>query len=627
MRFFESNSKRSTICIMVIMALITLAPRVSSLHSHWTSSDEDQWIGRSFRFLTVLHRGDFHETLLTYHPGVVTMWVGAATLLPKYRDLLFMFDDKKKQKESEQTLSLISVDNLQRTRFGIVILTTVTILIVFCLIRKLLGLKIAIVASLLIAFDPTYLMETRKIHVDASMTSFLVLAILSLITYMEPPRKRGYLLFSGINLGLACLSKTPALILIFYLPLLFALYYGIQISNGNSYRERGTAELLCSLLVWTGAACLTFIGLWPALWVAKIKLGGITLPLLLIAIPSLMAITVWSYRQLAYLSSKNRSVEATSKRSQLRIMTLLSSAVICLVLIAVLMNTGRLLPEIRKALATPHGFPQMFLGNVVYKPGPLYYPIMITIYSTPLVLFSFVIGILVTWIKRNQIHNSKVLRVFLGLSIFVILYIVCMSLGAKKLSRYILPIYPILDILAAASLCALLKLIDQRFGSSSVNGRYNSFLSILKKVHVFALILPALLLYQIISTVSLHPHYGSYYNPLWSRQYIMKATVMGRGVGIEEAANYLNQIKSERDTVVRASVVGSDNLRHYFNGKTQSLDALLTDNTVDVYDFIYVHDMQLGTVNEELYANRIPEYTVRVNNIDFVKIYKVYDKF
>lgn len=621
MKLLESKSKKSSIFIIIVLALVTMAPRVSSLHSHWTSSDEDWWIGKSFGFLVALHRGDFQETVSAYHPGVITMWVGAATLWPKYRNLLFMFDDEKQEVESAQALAIVSVENLRRTRFGIAILSTAAILMAFHLMRRLLGSKIALVASLLIAFDPTYLMETRRIHVDAPMTSFLVLTILSLIIYMEFPHKRGYLLFSGLTFGIACLSKAPSMILVLYLPLLFALYSGLQVSHGGPYSQYNTAGLLHSLLVWTGAACLVVIGLWPALWTAKIRLGVITFPILFVVIPPLIAITIWSYRQLVYRSAKSSYENIRNGRSRRLVITLLCFIGLCLVLVTVLTSTDRLIPEIREALATPHNFPQMFLGNVVYDPGVFFYPIMATIYATPSILILFVVGVIMIWARRDQIKNSKMSRVFLGLSIFIVLYITCMSLGAKKFSRYILPIYPIFDILAAMSLCALVELMRRRFGSGVVNKKYSSHLSLLGKPTTGFAIISAILLYQVLSTLSLHPHYGSYYNRLWPNQLITKTTLMGRGVGVEKAANYLNQKNREEDIIVRASFVGGDSLRHYFDGRMQPLDVLLPDNT-NVYDFIYVHDVQLGAVDEKSYGNRMPEHTVTVNNIDFAKIYK-----
>lgn len=620
MRLLENNSKRSVIFVTIILAVMTLVPRVTSLHSDWTSNDEDLWIGRSFHFLTALHRGDFHDTQLAYHPGIITMWAGASTLWLKYRDLLFMFDDENMQRDNARALSLISLENLQRTRLGIAILITITTIMSFYLLRKLLGLKIAIVATLLIAFDPTYLMETRRLHVDAPMTSFLVLTILSLIIYMESPRKRGYLLFSGLSFGIACLSKTPSIIVAFYFPLLFALYYWI--SNGNSNLRRNSAVLLYSLLVWAGVACITFVGLWPALWVAKIRLGGVMLPLFPIAMPSFIVITVWGYTRLAYHPpSSSSSLNTTSKGPRQLILSVLLLAGICLVSIAVLMNAGSLVPQLRRALATPHEFPQIFLGNVVNNPGVLYYPIMITIYATPLVLLSLVTGIFIAWLKRHQIKNSRELRSFVSLLIFVVLFTICMSLGAKKLSRYILPVYPILNIMAAIILCTLLERLMHRPDSTSTKRRYNFPLGKLGKVFVSFLILPAIVLYQIVSTISLHPHYGSYYNPLWPNQFITQATIMGRGVGIEKGADYLNQVSKEKNIVVRASRIGGDSLGHYISGKILPLDALITDNT-EIYDFIYVHDVQLGLVDEKSYINRVPVHTTTANNIDFVKIYK-----
>ena len=288
----------------------------------------------------------------------------------------------------------------------------------------------------------------------------------------------------------------------------------------------------------------------------------------------------------------------------------------------VLMNTGYLVSELRRALANAHDFPQIFLGRVVHDPGVLFYPIMVTIYATPLALLGAVVGIIFVWIRRDQIQNSKALKTVLSLLIFVALYVVCMSLGAKKFSRYILPVYPILDIIAAFSVCTLIEGLHQFLDSSSAKKRFDSALGKLGKVLVTFLILPAIVLYHIISTVSLHPHYGSYFNPLWSNHSIKKATIVGRGVGIEEGANYLNQINEERNIVLRASSIGSTTLERYFDGRVQPLDALWADNS-DVYDFIYLHDVQLGIVDEKRYSDRLPVHTVSVNNIDYVKIYKI----
>ena len=67
------------------------------------------------------------------------------------------------------------------------------------------------------AFDRFYLALSRQLHNDALMTAFLTVAILALIAYFEYARQR-YIISSGVCLGLACLTKSSAIIMVFYFP-------------------------------------------------------------------------------------------------------------------------------------------------------------------------------------------------------------------------------------------------------------------------------------------------------------------------------------------------------------------------------------------------------------------------
>ena len=51
-------------------------PRLFSLGAHWTS-DEAGWLDHSTVFMAAVEMGTFSETLVTFHPGVITIWIAA----------------------------------------------------------------------------------------------------------------------------------------------------------------------------------------------------------------------------------------------------------------------------------------------------------------------------------------------------------------------------------------------------------------------------------------------------------------------------------------------------------------------------------------------------------------------
>lgn len=57
------------LCLLIVVG----APRLFSLDAHW-SSDETLWLQRSAVFMNAVQHNNFSETLITHHPGIMTMW-------------------------------------------------------------------------------------------------------------------------------------------------------------------------------------------------------------------------------------------------------------------------------------------------------------------------------------------------------------------------------------------------------------------------------------------------------------------------------------------------------------------------------------------------------------------------
>jgi hypothetical protein len=106
--------------------------------------------------------------------------------------------------------------------------------------------------------------------------------------------------------------------------------------------------------------------------------------------------------------------------------------------------------------ATPFGTPPWFYATALGAKIPLFMLVLIAL------------GLVQLWVRRSE-------RGFVFLRVFVLFALVPYSLVASKFLRYMLPIFAILDIVAAVGVVWLLKflqqLLDQRGSSSSSTNR------------------------------------------------------------------------------------------------------------------------------------------------------------
>ena len=149
----------------------------------------------------------------------------------------------------------------------------------------------------------------------------------------------------------------------------------------------------------------------------------------------------------------------------------------------VVRTVWRVFDGVAWAITTPHNVEHFFLGQVLYDPGWLYYPLVFCIRTTPLTLPLVFGACLFLWRKRHpwslrsesrrngQEGYARQFRIALALVAVVLLFTLCLSLTSKKFSRYLLPAFPIIEILAAIGFVEFLKwgysYIDSRFGTEA----------------------------------------------------------------------------------------------------------------------------------------------------------------
>jgi 4-amino-4-deoxy-L-arabinose transferase-like glycosyltransferase len=94
--------------------------------------------------------------------------------------------------------------------------------------------------------------------------------------------------------------------------------------------------------------------------------------------------------------------------------------------------------------------PIFFAGQMVYDPGPVFYPAVFLFRVSPVVLVGLVIGL----ITLRRLPAERRLA-FLLLLAFALVFGTLMSLGTKKHDRYLLPVFPPLTLAAALGLSRL----------------------------------------------------------------------------------------------------------------------------------------------------------------------------
>jgi 4-amino-4-deoxy-L-arabinose transferase-like glycosyltransferase len=261
--------------------------------------------------------------------------------------------------------------------------------------------------------------------------------------------------------------------------------------------------------------------------------------------------------------------------------------------------------------------PDFFWGKVTTgpDPGPLFYPTALLFRVTPLTLLGAALS-LAMLVGKGQERLSEGDReniVMLLTCAFLFTFVV--SWRVLKADRFFLPIFPALEVVAAFGLYGLAERVIRRFKTDSLRKR------------LWAIGLPLMVLLQAAYCLPYHPYYLSYYSPLFGGGSQASQTIrVGWGEGMDQAAQYLNRKENPASLRV-AATDGSDlTFAPFFAGKLLPLtrQRLFWDN-VD-YVGVYLAQAQRLLIDTEVarYLSSLkPEHTVRINGIDYARIYEI----
>jgi len=577
----------STPLITLAVFLLALAPRALAQGRFITVDEAYHWFERTRLFLRAIRAGDWASTNLIGHPGVTTMWLGALGIVAH-------------QTLAGWGLATWPDPELLRVmlRLPVAIVTALCVALSYPLLRRLLPARVAMLAALLWAADPFLVAHSQLLHVDALMTSFITLSLLTALVAFrldaagDQPVRWRMLIASSVAGGLALLTKSPAVILLPMIGLIalvaawrwdegrahdwrslaFVLRGGTIHRGGTIYRAL-TSFVILPVLACVGVMAAVWLALWPAAWV---DLPG---------------------------------------------------------------AVGSVLHQAQADGGSPHGWGNFFFGQAVTDPGPLFYPIASALRLTPWALLGLVayFGFTIYDVRSrrrfpigdrtSQLVNRGEHRAPLALlALFVLLFTLMMSVPAKKFDRYILPIFPPLDIIAAAGLIWLWDGLrrrttnDRRTGTINRAGTsiYHARTSLYRaRTLVVVLVLAANLAWY-------HPYELAYYNPLLGGGPIAARLLpVGWGEGLEQAGAYIQAQPDGADRPVATWYRPA--LKPYVSAPMVPLSWVLEPGKVG-YAVLYIDQVQRGdeaAATDMLRSQLTPIHTVRIHGIDYAEIYQL----
>ena len=267
------RSSKGIFAIVLAIIALTLIPRLVGI-DRFATVDEPYWLTSGSNFYYALGQRDFANTVYDYHPAVTTMWIIAGAMLlyfPQYRGLGQGYFDVYKDSLEQFLLShgRIPLGLLTTARVLQVLLIVALLAAVFLLLRRLLDERSAVVAVLLIAFDPFFLGHSRLLMHEGIMTLFVLVSVLALMLHLFHDRNWLTLVVSGVAAGLAQLTKSSSVVIVPIAGLLFTLAVVHATQRGLKPR---IPSVVTDAGIWLVTLAAVYVFLWPGMWVAPVKM-------------------------------------------------------------------------------------------------------------------------------------------------------------------------------------------------------------------------------------------------------------------------------------------------------------------------------------------------------------------
>jgi 4-amino-4-deoxy-L-arabinose transferase-like glycosyltransferase len=556
--------------------VFALIPR--ALAGRFVTIDEAyHWFDRVGLFVTALAQGEYAATNLIGHPGVTTLWLGA---LGSWVEQLLV------------ALGIISGTDaaLHRMllRIPVAIACSLCIALAYLMLCRLFEERIALLACLFWAGEPFLVAHAQLLHLDALLTSFMILSLLAILVYVAAPRTKNhrttepqnrrtaepttsnqapknqaphdlrnrYLYLSAMCGGLALLTKSPSVVGVAMVGLILLV---AALRNGLHQPMALLRAVGLPLMVWLLVAGLVWVALWPAAWV---DLPG---------------------------------------------------------------AIGRVVFQAQADGGSPHGWGNYFLGHAVSDPGWLFYPVAIGLRLAPWTTLGLLSLLGLAFARPTRYANKQwfgqipgtAAFALLMLIVFGLLFLLAMSIPPKKFDRYALPIFPVLNILAAVGIVRVWDRMVAGSQNATTPGHTGArFAS--------NAIIPALCVLLAANLVWYHPYELAYFNPLLGGGRVAAwAVPVGWGEGHELVADYVAQQPNGADKPIAA--LYEPVINPLAPAGSAPMNWAYQPGKVD-YAVLYIDQIQRGYKPElvsGLLGKVAPIHIVTIHGIEYAYVYQL----
>ncbi len=482
--------------IMLVLFFSAWIPRVVALDA-FVTVDERKWLARSANFLYAIAHGDLANTFQREHPGVTVMWAGALGILQKFPDYVqqapgyFTWNDQMIEAWLKASTQHTPLELLVAGRWWVVLGVSILLALSFLPMRRLLGEGLAVLALLMIAWMPWSVALSRQLHPDGFVASMIFMALVFFLTWLYSGGRRFDLIVSGIFMGLAWLTKTPAAFLVPIGAILIAIelwrlrrapQVDLPADQPAAQPDESAAaaspmrRLLTGYVIWGVVASVTFFLLWPVMWVDP--LGAF----------------------------------------------------------------ARMTAEMEEYVGG-HVNPNFFMGQSTSDPGLIFYPIAYFFRITPATVFGLAAAALAARRRAFPFDRPLVRRAALGFLLFGLIFVLLISLPAKKFDRYILPAFPAFEVISALGWAALAGWAGAWWARRRGQNNEQRPLSATRPFWTAAAVtlLVGLVPLHSFFTALHYPYYLTYFNPLAGGSLTApKVMIIGWGEGLDQAAAWLN---------------------------------------------------------------------------------------
>ncbi|KPK05676.1 MAG: hypothetical protein AMJ56_15560, partial [Anaerolineae bacterium SG8_19] len=427
----------------LLLFVIALLPRLPGLDRFLTSDENTNIFFAGSDVVAAFLAGNWRGTYWHFYPGVTMSWLDGLGMAGHY--LLDLLTGQPVPSFTEYVYGDI-LSLLVANRLPYAILTAAAVPAMYLLARQLLPQRMALLGALFIAFDPFYLAHSRVAHGDAPVAVFMSLSTLAFFIYGESiigsagrSESLTAFLWQRRSIYLLLSAIFGSLAALTKAPGQFMVIFVIGMAiiyAGLAWRQTTSDPLSAILLRWL---------------LVVISWGLISLVVFVLLWPSMWVDPVGTLRQMLD--------ETFGKVDQ-----------------------GHLV---------------YFFGAPTLDPGPWFYLYVIPFRLTPVVLIGSLLSFLIFIPKVNdwlRLQESERRTIFF-LWLFTISLLLFGNLSPKKQDRYLLPLFPFLNFLAAVGWLGVVGLISHR---AHPRYRYAAPLAI-------ASIL-ALLLFHLWPTFSCYPY-------------------------------------------------------------------------------------------------------------------------